>query len=819
MVEEFFTNVQKRDGRFVPFNEEKIANAIFKAAKSVGGKDYGSARNIARKVTNDLRRSFGGKSPTIEEVQDSVEKILIEDGRAKTAKAFILYRDERKRMRSKIQVRKKVRGKASSTDLLLLVEPSSKDELFEWSKSKIASALHKEASIPLAEAEEIADAVEERIFKSGLKKISTSLIRALVDTELFDRGYQSKLEKQTLIGMPVYDLKQLISSMSNENSNVAANNPEAVNLSIAENILKQFALNNLFSKDISKAHLEGAIHLHDLGYPIRTYCSAHSLEYIKKYGLKLENLSTVSAPAKHAQTLTGHLNTFLASMQAYYAGALGISYVNLFYAPLMRGMSFERMKQEAQYLIFSCSQNAFSRGGQTLFIDFNIHTGIPSYLKNVPAIGPGGKYMLEKKDGSIEKLDEVPRNKNGELEQSADGKILTYLDFEAEAQQFCRALMEVWREGDRNNLPFPFPKFDLHVNQDSFDDPKQRELLSEACVIASENGSPYFIFDRDEVNLSMCCRLRTEITDNYMVLHPESMRFCGFQNVSINLPQAAFKSSKNTGKTIKTVEAMMDLAVKAHLQKKKFIDQLMSAPHMPLWQIGKVAEDGRKYVDTDKATYIIGIIGLNECVKYLTDKELHESEDAYKEGLKIISAMYLKVKALEKEHKLKFTLEETPAESASSRMAKVDLRRFDFVKDYVQGDVASENVYYTNSVHFSPNSEVDIIERIDKQAKFNTLIESGAITHVFLGEQKPDPAAIFELVKRTWDNTPSAQIVISPEFTICKDCDKISRGFVRSAVQGAEEESSTEKEVSIKKENSGKLDKSNKSKKSVAEVC
>ena len=70
--------------------------------------------------------------------------------------------------------------------------------------------------------------------------------------------------------------------------------------------------------------MEGKVHLHDLGYPTRVYCSSHSLEYIKKYGLRLGNLDTASAPAKHARTLTGHLNTFLASLQAYYAGALGL---------------------------------------------------------------------------------------------------------------------------------------------------------------------------------------------------------------------------------------------------------------------------------------------------------------------------------------------------------------------------------------------------------------------------------------------------------------------------------------------------------------
>jgi ribonucleoside-triphosphate reductase len=132
-----------------------------------------------------------------------------------------------------------------------------------------------------------------------------------------------------------------------------------VNLEIAEIILKQYALKEIFSKDVADAHMTGAMHIHNLGMPIRVYCSAHSPEYLKKYGLRLLNLSTSSTPAKHAGTLTGHINTFLASMQAYYAGALGLAYINMFYAPLLVGMDYARMKQEAQYLIYSCSQSAF----------------------------------------------------------------------------------------------------------------------------------------------------------------------------------------------------------------------------------------------------------------------------------------------------------------------------------------------------------------------------------------------------------------------------------------------------------------------------
>jgi len=168
-------------------------------------------------------------------------------------------------------------------------------------------------------------------------------------------------------------------------------------------------------------------------------------------------------------------------------------------------------------------------------------------------------------------------------------------------------------------------------------------------------------------------------------------------------------------------------------------------------------------------------------------EELHESEEAYKTGLKIISALYLKTKEFEKEHNLKFTLEETPAESASLRLAKIDLKEYPQSKDYVRGNRKRSEIYYTNSIHLAADAPVDIIERIEKQAKFNTLIESGAITHVFLGEQKPDPKSVLSLIKKTWENTQCAQLVISPEFTICNDCNKVSRGYMRGTQEPEEQ--------------------------------
>ncbi|RKY37273.1 MAG: anaerobic ribonucleoside-triphosphate reductase [Candidatus Omnitrophota bacterium] len=746
-----FKGIKKRDGRIVPFDKIKIADAIFKAAASVGGEDRLLSDELTNAVVLFLEKQYRGTTqmPEIEQIQDIVEKVLIETGHAKTAKAYILFRKKRSSVREQLKVRRKVKKTENSTDLALLVTPLAKDEIVTWDKLKIALALQKEADVSEEIALEIASSVEKRVFHSGLTQISTALIRELVDNELFERNLDKKLTKQNIIGIPTFDLEQLIFSKSCENSNIASNNPEALNLSIAETILKQYMLQKVFSEDVSNAHLRGMIHIHDLGYP-RAYCSSHSLEYIKKYGLELGNLFTASAPAKYARTLTGHLNTFLASLQAYYAGALGIGYVNIFYAPYVEDMDDHQMTQEAQYLIFSASQNAFSRGSQSLFIDFNIHTGVPNYLREVPAIGPGGKYT---------------------------GK--TYGEYEDIAIRFARAMMTVWRKGDRDGTVFAFPKCDLHISKETYEEPKQFELYQYACLIASENGTPYFVFDRgDEAVLSQCCRLRQKITDQYMIDHPESMRFCGFQNVTINLPQAAYRAGKgNVDELFNEVEKAMDFALKAHLQKKEFIAQLMREPGMPMWEVGKIAKDGRPYIDLKNATYIIGLIGLNECLQYLTGKELHVSDEMLKLGLKIVAFMNYKTKQYEKKYGLKFTLEESPAESACRRLPKVDLKQFPQAKEVVRGNIDADQYYYTNSIHYRADVPVDLITRIRDQSKFHTLIESGAILHAFIGEQKPAPESIENLVKKTFEQTQAAQLTISPEFTVCNSCAKTSRGM------------------------------------------
>ena len=141
-----------------------------------------------------------------------------------------------------LKVVKEKENYSDSTDLHLLVSAPIKGETSGWDKKRIVDALVKEAQLPEKEAQDIAFAVERKVLLSGMRTINVNLLRELVDNELFERGYQSKLKKQEIIGMSTYNINQLILSNTKENSNIKSNNPEAVNLGIAETILKQYAL-------------------------------------------------------------------------------------------------------------------------------------------------------------------------------------------------------------------------------------------------------------------------------------------------------------------------------------------------------------------------------------------------------------------------------------------------------------------------------------------------------------------------------------------------------------------------------------------------
>lgn len=92
--------IVKRNGQLVPFDREKITLAIYKAAAAVGGHDRSLSEKLTGEVVAALEAGYAGETPSVEDIQDVVERVLIKNGHARTAKAYIVYRHERARMRS-----------------------------------------------------------------------------------------------------------------------------------------------------------------------------------------------------------------------------------------------------------------------------------------------------------------------------------------------------------------------------------------------------------------------------------------------------------------------------------------------------------------------------------------------------------------------------------------------------------------------------------------------------------------------------------------------------------------------------------------------
>ncbi len=647
------------------------------------------------------------------------------------------------------EFRKDSQRRYETTDMALFVRTSS-EAMDGWDTTRIVDALLKETFIDEGTAEQISLEVENDIKRSGIKVITAPLIREMVNAKLLERGLESARRLHTRLGSPLYDVDELITRPNKENANVP-HGPEATNLTLAENIKKEYALLTVFDQTVGDAHMRGDIHLHDLGFIDRPYCSGQSLEYIKKFGLNLPNSLAMANPAKHPEVLLAHMVKFAAALQSHFAGAIGWDAVNLFFAPYLRGLDDREVRQLAQMLIFEFSQQAVARGGQAIFTDINLYWEIPKHFENVPAIGPGGVFTG-----------------------------LTYADYLPEAQKFVWTLFDVYREGDGAGRPFFFPKPLVHITEKFFLTPGHEAFLRHICDIASEKGNTYFVFDRGETaKISECCRLsfKLEKSDLDDAKEPWKMRYSAMQNVTVNLPRIAYEAKGDDSKLFSILTERICIAAEAHMEKKRFIERLLALGETGPLALLTMDKDDEPYLRMRRVTYLIGMVGLNELVQFHTGEELHESEAALKFGLKVIAHMNLTSARLGKKHNMRFVLEQTPAESTAYRFAKLDMKQFREAESVVKGNLSTEEIYYTNSTLFNVSAPLDAIARVKREGLFHPLIEAGSLTHIWLGETRPDPDSLANFVIKIFRNTQNDQVAFSPELTTCVSCGRTTRGL------------------------------------------
>lgn len=269
------TRIRRRDGAIVPFERRLVEAAVLRAAERAGEEDSRAPAEVADLVEMALSRRYAptredrprddrGRNveaatiPGVEEIEDLIEESLIELGHAGVAKAFILERARDSRVRAALGAAGEDAPLGRRAPRVLVnggVEP--------WSRARIVAALVSEADVPRSLADEVAARVEERVFASGWKRVSTALVRELVDNELVERGLEDALRRTRPVGIPRHDLSRWIAGAEPISAPGAAE-ARGLEARVAGELLRRYTLEDLLPDALADAFADGEFGLEDL---------------------------------------------------------------------------------------------------------------------------------------------------------------------------------------------------------------------------------------------------------------------------------------------------------------------------------------------------------------------------------------------------------------------------------------------------------------------------------------------------------------------------------------------------------------------------
>ena len=452
--------VVKRDGEIVEFRLEKITMAIQKAFKATD-KFYTDdiLELLSIRVTSDFQKKIQENRIAVEDIQDSVEKVLEESGYTDVAKAYILYRKQREKIRN--------------LDKTIL----------------------------------------------DYKDVVDSYVRV--------EDWRVK-ENSTI----TYSVGGLI---LNNSGAVTAN----------------YWLTEIYDKEISDAHLNGDIHIHDLTM-LTSYSCGWSLKKLLMDGLGGITGKITASPAKHLATLCNQMVNFLGIMQNEWAASQSFSSFDTYLAPFVKAdhLSYDKVKKCMEAFVFGV--NTPSRWGtQAPFSNITLDWTVPGDMAELPAI-VGGK--------------------------EADFK---YKDCKTEMDMINKAFIETMIEGDANGRGFQYPIPTYSITKDfDWSDTENNRLLFE---MTSKYGTPYFSnyinsdMEPSDVR-SMCCRLRLDLRE----LRRKTGGFFGSGEstgsvgvVTINMPRIAYLA-KDEADFYSRLDHMMDVSARSLKTKREVITKLLN---------------------------------------------------------------------------------------------------------------------------------------------------------------------------------------------------------------------------------------------------
>ena len=688
--------IQKRDGRMVTFNIEKIANAIYKAAQSVGGTNYEESLELAGKVV-DMLLQRDLDSPTVEQIQDCVEKVLIEEGHAATAKSYILYRSDRTRAR---EMNTRLMRAYEDLTFMPAKENDLKRENANIDGDTAMGTMLKYGSVGAKEFYEmyVLDPKHAKAHSEGFIHIHdldfytlTTTCTQIDLTKLFNKGFSTGHGfLRTPNDISSYAALACIAIQSNQNDQHGGQSIPKFDYDMAVGVKKTFA--HRYRDNVHRS-LALLANLSD------------SVEIVKKISDKLESEQG--------------LKPTLANDNGY-------------------------MEAECEYLLAFCDEKTAKKIQQFAYKTAVKETDRATYQAMEALIH--NLNTMNSRAGAQTPFSSI----NYGTDTSIEGRMVI--------KNVLLAQEAGLGNGETPIFPIHIFKVKDGVNFNPTD--PNYDLFKLACRVSAKRLFPNFSFIDAPFNLQyykegnpdteiayMGCR--TRVIGN--VHDPEREIVTGRGNLSfttINLPRLAILSDQNIGTFFDELDETMDLCIdqlmhRFRIQCEKKVKNFPFLMGQGIWiDSEKLSSDDTVEEVLKHGTLSVGFIGLAECLVSLTGYHHGENEESRKLGLEIITHMRERMDEESKRTGLNFSLLATPAEGLSGRFVKIDAEKFGKIKG------VTDREYYTNSFHVPVYYSIGAYDKIKIEAPYHALTNAGHISYIELDGDPMENLAAFEKVVR-----------------------------------------------------------------------
>lgn len=697
------TKIQKRDGRQVPFNVQKIADAIYKAASAVGGKDFNSALALAEEVCRilDEKATKSGKIPSVEDVQDTVEKVLVENGHAKTAKAFILYRANRTRIREMnttlmktyedltfksardCDIKRENANIDGDTAMGTMLKYGSEGAK-QFNEMYVLDPLHSKAHI------------DGDIHIHDLDFLTLTTTCCQIDIKkLFKNGFSTGhgyLREPNNIAS--YSALACIAIQSNQNDQHGGQSIPNFDYAMADGVRKSYE--QLYMKNIVRAIILETSNDNDLAV------EENVKAYMKK--IKEENglVPVLANDNGFAELEHKELVNITGSEEI-------ADTVQNFTLKLTKKEANRATYQAMEALVHNLNTMNSRAGAQIPFSSINYGTDT----------SPEGQMVIENVLLATEK-----------------------------------------GLGNGETPIFPIHIFKVKDGINYNPGEPNYHLFRLACRVSAKRLFPNFSFIDAPFNLPyykegdynteiayMGCR--TRVIGNAYDKSREIVTGRGnLSFTSVNLPRLGIKAGGDIVKFFEMLEDIMNLVIdqlmyRYKIQAQKKVKNYPFLMGQGIWiDSDKLGPDDCVGEILKHGTLSMGFIGLAECLKALIGVHHGESEQAQELGLKIIGRMRARLDEETEKTGLNFSLLATPAEGLSGRFVRIDKKLFGEIKGVTDRD------YYTNSFHVPVYYHISAYQKIHLEAPYHALTNAGHISYVELDGDPVNNLDAFEQVIR-----------------------------------------------------------------------